>query len=61
MNNTVVGGTTKFLDGLDPQFVADDLVDYNYVKNALAKYPQWKDDPSVNPSDPFKRDEILKL
>lgn len=61
MNRTVVGGSTKFLDGLDPNFVADDLVDYNYVRKALEKYPQWKDDPSVNPGDPFSRAELLKL
>ncbi len=42
MNETVVSGDTKFLDGLDPQFVADDLVDYAFVKAALEKYPEWK-------------------
>lgn len=61
MNRTVVGGSNNFLEGLDPQFVADDLVDYQYVKKALEKYPQWKDDPSVNPGDPFSRAELLKL
>ena len=61
MNNTVVGGDTTFLKGLDPQFVADDLVDYSYVKNALEKFPEWKNDPSVNPGDPFNREEILEL
>lgn len=61
MNNTVVGGDTTFLKGLDPQFVADDLVEYSYVKNALEKFPEWKNDPSVNPGDPFNREEILEL
>lgn len=61
MNKTVVGGSTNFLDGLDPQFVADDLVDYKFVKRALEKYPQWKNDPSVNANDPFSRTEILQL
>ncbi len=61
MSRTVVGGSNKFLEGLDPQFVADDLVDYQFVKKALEKYPQWKDDPSVNPGDPFSRAELLKL
>lgn len=61
MNETVVGGDRTFLDGLDPQFVADDLVNYDYVKKALEKYPEWKNDPSVNAGDPFSRDEVLEL
>lgn len=61
MNDTVVSGETTFLKDLDPQFVADDLVDYNFVKVALEKYPDWKNDPSVNAADPYNREEILKL
>ncbi len=62
MNETVVSGDTKFLDGLDPQFVADDLVDYAFVKAALEKYPEWKTDPSVaGGDDPYTREEIMKL
>lgn len=61
MNNTVVGGDNTFLNKLDPQFVADDLVNYDYVKAALEKYPEWKNDPSVNPGDPFNREEVLEL
>ncbi len=61
MNRTVVGGNTTFLKDLDPEFVAKDLVNYEYVKNALDKYPDWKNDPSVNPDDPFNRKELLKL
>ncbi len=61
MNTTVVSGDTTFLDGLDPQFVADDLVDYTFVRNALEKFPAWKSDPSVNAADPYAREEVLKL
>ncbi|MEM8956393.1 MAG: ABC transporter substrate-binding protein [Pseudomonadota bacterium] len=61
MGDTVVSGDTGFLQGLDPQFVADDLVNYDFVKAALDKYPAWKNDPSVNPGDPFNREEILDL
>jgi NitT/TauT family transport system substrate-binding protein len=61
MNKTVVGGDTTFLENLDPQFVADDLVNYDFVKTALEKYPDWKNDPSVNPTDPFNREEVLEL
>ncbi len=61
MNDTVVGGDKTFLKKLDPEFVAKDLVDYEFVKNALAKYPEWTKDPSVNPDDPFNREEIVAL
>lgn len=61
MNQTVVSGDTTFLEGLDPQFVADDLVNYDFVKAALDKYPDWMKDPSVDASNPFTRDEVLKL
>ena len=61
MKDTVVSGDTAFLDGLDSQFVADDLVDYSFVKNALDANPAWLNDPSVNPGDPFNREEVLKL
>ncbi len=61
MNKTLVGGDGTFLKSLDPDFVVKDLVNYNYVRNALNKYPEWKKDPSVNPGDPFNRKEILEL
>ncbi len=61
MNNTVVSGDTTFLSGLDPDFVANDLVNYDFVKAALDKFPAWKNDPSVNPGDPFSREEVLEL
>lgn len=61
MNETVVEGDTTFLDALDPQFVAGDLVDYRFVRAALEAQPDWKLDPSVDKDDPFVREEILEL
>lgn len=62
MNETVVSGDTTFLDGLDPQFVADDLVNYDFVRAALETYPDWQKDPSVaTEGDPFTREETIKL
>jgi len=61
MTETVVSGDTTFLKDLDPQFVADDLVNYEFVKNALDANPAWLNDPSVNAGNPFDREEILKL
>ncbi|OAN51243.1 ABC transporter substrate-binding protein [Paramagnetospirillum marisnigri] len=57
MTKTVVSGDKTFLDKLDPDFVVKDLVTTDFVKKALVKYPEWKDDPSVNKGDPFNRVE----
>ncbi|MGQ9366523.1 ABC transporter substrate-binding protein [Azospirillum sp. ST 5-10] len=61
MGRTVVAGDKTFLDGLSPDFVAEDLVDYTYVRSALEKFPEWKQDPSVNAGDPYTRTEVLKV
>lgn len=61
MGKTVVSGDTAFLKGLDPKVVANELVDYTFVKKALEKFPQWKNDPSVSKGDPFVREEIVKV
>jgi NitT/TauT family transport system substrate-binding protein len=61
MNKTVVEGDTTFLKGLDPAFVADDLIDYRFVKSALERFPDWKNDPSVDKSNPYERAEVLEL
>ncbi len=61
MNKTIVEGDSTFLKGLDPQKVADDLVDYRFVKNALERYPDWKNDPSVDKANPYERKEVLEL
>ncbi len=61
MNKALVGGDKTFLSSLNPDFVAQDLVDYTFVKAALEKYPAWKKDPSVDPNNPFERVEELKL
>lgn len=61
MNKTVVGGDNSLLNGLDREMVAQDLVDYDFVKKSCEKYPEWKDDPSVNPTDPYDRDEVIAI
>ncbi|MGA2127883.1 MAG: ABC transporter substrate-binding protein [Xanthobacteraceae bacterium] len=61
MGKTVVEGDATFLNGLDPDFVARDLVDYRFVTKALERFPEWVDDPSVDRSSPFVRDEQLTL
>jgi NitT/TauT family transport system substrate-binding protein len=61
MNKTVVEGDTTFLKNLDPNFVADDLVDYRFIKSALERYPDWKNDPSIDKANPYERKEVLEL
>ena len=61
LSETVVAGDKGFLAKLDPDFVAQDLVDYTFVRNALERFPDWKKDPSVNPADPFNRTEVIEL
>ena len=49
------------LEGLDPQFVADDLVDYQHVKVAMEKHKGWENAPGVDPANPFEREEVVKI
>lgn len=61
MNETLVSGDTTFLKKLDPNFVADDLVDYHYVKVAMEKYKGWETAPGIDMSNPFDREETIAL
>jgi NitT/TauT family transport system substrate-binding protein len=61
MNKTTVAGDKTFLNGLDPATVADELVDYTFVRKALEKLPEWKTDVSVAKGDPFVREEIVQV
>lgn len=61
MSETVVEGDTTFLRGLDPAFVARDLVETRFVADALTREPDWVLDPSVDRANPFVRQEVLAL
>lgn len=61
MNETLVGGDTTFLAGLDPEHVANDLVDYDFVKAAMDKYPAWQTAPGVDMDSPYAREEVVVL
>lgn len=61
MNKTLVGGEKTFLDGLDPAYVADDLVDYKHVKAAMEKYRGWESSPGVDPANPYEREEVVRV
>ncbi|MEM0911468.1 MAG: ABC transporter substrate-binding protein [Pseudomonadota bacterium] len=61
LKHTLVGGNTKFIEALDPEFVVNDLVDYNFVKVAMDKYSGWQNVPGFNADSPFDREEIVVL
>jgi NitT/TauT family transport system substrate-binding protein len=62
LKRTVLTGDAGFLDNLTPQFVADDLVNYDFIKHSLEKNPKWRNDPSVPTSgDPYTRVEVVEL
>jgi len=62
LKETVITGDARFLESLTPQHVANDLVNYTYVKKALEANPKWRADKSVPQSgDPFTRVETFQL
>ena len=61
LQKSVLTGDRAFLDNLSGEHVAKDLVQYEYVKNALDKNPGWKNDASVpQTGNPFERVEVIK-
>ena len=61
LKQTAVTGDAGFLEKLTGDFVANDLMQYDYVKSALNKYPDWKKDLSVpQTGNPFERTEVIK-
>ena len=62
MKKTVITGDSAFLEKLDAKFVANDLVNYNFIKKALDANPKWKNDHSVpKTGDPFVRTEVVDI
>lgn len=61
LKETLVGGDKTFLSNLDSKFVAQDLVNYDLVKNAMDKHSAWSRVKGVNPADPMRREEVFVL
>jgi NitT/TauT family transport system substrate-binding protein len=62
MKKVVLTGDRDFLNNLSADFVAKDLVNYDYIRKSLEKYPDWKKDLSVPQSgDPYARTEVIKV
>ncbi|MCH2557073.1 MAG: ABC transporter substrate-binding protein [Alcanivorax sp.] len=58
MKDTLVSGDTGFLQSLDPDFVAGDLVDDRFVRKSLIAFPGGKRDDD---EDPFVREEVIRV
>jgi NitT/TauT family transport system substrate-binding protein len=61
LTNTLVEGNTGFLKRLDADFAAKDLVDYIFVKKAIANAGGLEKFDSVNIENPWDREEIIGL
>ena len=62
LQDSVLTGDTDFVEKLDPEFIAKDLVNYDFVKKALEANPKWKNDSSVPQSgDPYTREELFQI
>jgi NitT/TauT family transport system substrate-binding protein len=62
LKRTTITGDSDFLAKLDPKHVANDLVQYDFVRKALDANPKWKNDNSVpKTGDPFTRTEVISL
>ena len=61
LKQTLVTGDTTFLQSLDTDFVVNDLVNYDFVKNAMDKYDVWSKVKGVDPANPLQRQEVFEL
>ncbi len=62
LKKTVITGDDKFLADLTPEHVANDLVNYDFIKTALEANPKWRNDVSVpKGDDPYNRVEVVQL
>ena len=61
LKETLVTGDISFLKELDSDFVAQDLVNYEFVKNAMDKYDAWGKVKGVDPANPTVRKEVFEL
>jgi len=61
MRDTLVEGDAQFLKKLDPDFVAKDLADDSFVKNAILKFNGFVKFPEINIESPWDREEVIEL
>jgi NitT/TauT family transport system substrate-binding protein len=62
LREVVLTGDRSFLDKLTTDFIVRDLVNYDFIKRSLEKFPKWKNDLSVpQKGDPYVREEVFAI
>jgi NitT/TauT family transport system substrate-binding protein len=62
LKKVVLTGDRAFMDNLSADFVAKDLVNYDFIRKSLEKNPTWRKDLSVpQAGDPYTRQEVIKV
>jgi NitT/TauT family transport system substrate-binding protein len=62
MRKVVITGDRSFLDNYDTDFIVNDLVNYDFIRNSLEKFPAWRQDRSVpQEGDPYQREEVFAI
>ncbi|MDM8536397.1 ABC transporter substrate-binding protein [Desulfobacterales bacterium HSG17] len=61
MRDTIMEGNAEFLKKIDPDFVAKDLADDRFVKNAIVKFGGFDNFPEINIESPWDREEIIEV
>ncbi len=62
MPHTLIGHTEQhFLQDLDPDFVVNDLVNYEFVRNAMQQHGNGDVLAGLAGNDPFAREEVIAL
>ena len=62
LRKVVLTGDRAFMKDLTADFVAKDLVNYDFIRKALEKYPKWKNDLSVpQTGNLYNREEVIAV
>ena len=62
LRKVVLTGDRTFFKDLETDFIIKDLVNYDYVKKSLEKFPAWRKDLSVpQTGDPYTREEVMEI
>jgi len=61
MKKTVVPIKGHYLDNLSAEFIAQDLVDYRFIKTAMETHKGWETAPGVDIENPFTREEVIAI
>lgn len=61
MKKTIVPRKGHYLEALSAEFVAEDLVDYQFIKIAMETHSGWETAPGVDIEHPFTREEVIAI